>query len=106
MRKLNKRKVKWIVREMDKEERSVYSIAKIMDITPQWARVIHKIYHKTGEYPFPNRPGRKPTPVSEEERDIILNIRKKHPISGAVALEKILDSQGIFIFLITVSIVF
>jgi len=35
MRKLNKRKVKWIVREMDKEERSVYRIAKIMDITPQ-----------------------------------------------------------------------
>jgi len=97
MRKLNKRKVKWIVREMDKEERSVYRIAKIMDITPQWARVIHKIYHKTGEYPFPKRPGRKPTPVSEEERDIILNIRKKHPISGAVALEKILDSQGIHI---------
>ena len=97
MRKLNKRKVKWIVREMDKEERSVYRIAKIMDITPQWAREIHKIYHETGEYPFPKKSGRKPTPVSDEERDIILNIRGKHPISGAVALEKILDSQGIHI---------
>ena len=37
MRKLNRRKIRWIVGEMDKEELSVYWIAKIQGITPQWA---------------------------------------------------------------------
>ena len=94
MKKLNQKKVKWVVREMDKGERSVYSVAKTMEITPQWAREIHRTYHKTGKYPFPRKPGRRPQPVSEVERNIILEARKEHPISGAVALEKILDAQG------------
>jgi transposase len=82
MKKLNQKKVKWVVREMDKGERSVYRIAKTMKITPQWAREIHRTYHKTGEYPFPQKPGRRPRPISEVERNIILEVRKKHPISG------------------------
>jgi putative transposase len=93
MKKLNKKKVKWVVREMDKGERSVYRIAKTMDITPQWAREIHRTYHETGEYPFPSKPGRRPRPVSMEEKRIVLETRKQHPLSGAVALEKILDSK-------------
>lgn len=44
MKKLNQKKVKWIVREMDKGERSVYRIAKTMEIAPQWAREIHFHY--------------------------------------------------------------
>jgi hypothetical protein len=43
MRKLNKKKVRWIVREMKKGELSVYRIAKQQNITPQWVR---KIYNK------------------------------------------------------------
>ena len=97
MKKLNQKKVKWIVREMDKGERSVYRIAKTMEITPQWAREIHRTYHTTGEYPFPQKPGRKPRPVSTMERNLVLETRKEHPISGAVALEKILDSKGVHI---------
>jgi len=95
MKKLNQKKVKWVVREMDKGERSVYRIAKTMKITPQWARELHRTYHKTGEYLFPQKPGRKPRLVSTEERNLILETRREHPISGAVALEKILDSKGI-----------
>jgi putative transposase len=97
MKKLNQKKVKWIVREMDKGGRSVYRIAKTMDITPQWARGIHRIYHETGKYPFPQKPGRKPQLVSTVERDLVLETRKEHPLSGAVALEKILDSKGFHI---------
>ena len=97
MKKLNQKKVKWIVREMDKGERSVYRIAKTMEITPQWAREVHRTYHTTGEYPFPQKPGRKPRPVSTMERNLVLETRKEHPISGAVALEKILDSKGVHI---------
>ena len=94
MKKLNRKKVRWIVKEMDKGERSVYRIAKTMDITPQWTREVHRSYHETKNYPYPQKPGRKPRPVSDEERKMILDVRSDHPISGAVALEKILDSQG------------
>ena len=97
MKKLNQRKIRWIVKQIDKEERSVYRIAKIMNITPQWAREIHRIYHETGNYPFPQKPGRKPRPVSDDERNLILEVRKEHPISGALALEKILDSMGVHV---------
>lgn len=97
MKKLNQKKIKWIVREIDKGERSVYRIAKTMDITPQWTREIHRVYHETGEYPFPHKPGRRPRPVSNEEKESVLQTRKEHPLSGAVALEKILDSKGVHI---------
>jgi len=97
MKKLNQKKVRWIVREMDEGKRSVYRIAKIMNITPQWTRELHRSYLETRNYPYPQKPGRKPRPVSIEERRMILDVRKNHPISGAVALEKILDSQGFHI---------
>jgi putative transposase len=97
MKKLNQKKIRWIVKEMDKEERSVYRIAKTMNVTPQWVREIHRVYHKTKQYPYPIKSGRKPRSISDEERTLVLDTRKEHPISGAIALEKILDSQGVHI---------
>ena len=97
MRKLNQKKIRWIIQEIDKGERSVYRIAKIMDISPQWAREIHRIYHETGQYPFPQKSGRKPKQLSEEEQEHILNTREEHPLAGALALEKLLDDKGIHI---------
>jgi putative transposase len=96
MKKLNQKKVRWIIREMNKGQRSVYRIAKTMDITPQWARKIHRFFHKTNRYLYPKKPGRKPKPVSEQEKRIVLEIRNHHPLS-AVTLEKILDEQGVHI---------
>lgn len=93
MKKLNQRKVKWIIREIHKEQRSVYRIAKTMDITPQWARKLHHKFHKIHQYPYPKKPGRKNRPISQEEKRIVLEIRQQHPLS-AVTLEKILDEQG------------
>ena len=97
MKKLNQKKVRWIVREMEKGDRSVYRIAKTMDITPRWVREIYRSHQRTGRYPYPTKPGRKPGSISDEERTIVLNTRKEHPISGAIALEKILDARGIHI---------
>jgi len=94
MKKLNQKKIQWIIREMDKRERSVYRIAKTMDVTPQWVREIHRSYHTFHRYPYPQKPGRKPRPVSGEERNLVLGVRKEHPLMGAVALEKLLDAQG------------
>jgi putative transposase len=97
MRKLNQRKIRWIVREMEKGERSVYRIAKIQGITPRWVREIYNTYKATGEYLYPCKAGRKSSPISFNDRQLILETRKKHPLAGAVALEKILDTQGVHI---------
>ena len=96
MRKLNKQKIRWIIKEVDKEERSTYRIAKTMNITPQWTREIHRQFHTTHQYPYPNKPERKPKPITDTEKQIVLEIRKQHPLA-AVTLEKILAEQGIYI---------
>ena len=97
MKKLNQKKIRWIIREMDKWNKSVYRIAKIMNITPRWVRELYRVYKQTGRYLFPRKPGRKSRPVSDEERNLIFEIREEHPISGALALEKLLDNQGVHI---------
>jgi putative transposase len=97
MRKLNQKKIRWIVKEMKKGERSVYRIAKIQGITPRWVREIYNTYKTTGEYLYPCKAGRKTSPISYEDKQLILETRKKHPLAGAIALEKILDAQGIHI---------
>ena len=45
MRKLNKKKIKWIIREMDNGKLSVCKIARIQKITPRWTR---ELYRKFG----------------------------------------------------------
>jgi putative transposase len=97
MKKLNQKKIRWIVKEMKKGDRSAYRIAKIMDISPRWVRELYRVHQETGRYLFPKKSGRKPQLVSDEEKDLIFEVRKEHPISGAVALEKILDDQGVHI---------
>jgi len=97
MKKLNQKKIRWIVKEMKKGDRSAYRIAKIMHISPRWVRELYRVHQETGQYVFPKKPGRKPRLVSDEEINLILETREKHPISGALALEKILDSKGIHI---------
>ncbi|EMR74773.1 hypothetical protein MBGDF03_01261, partial [Thermoplasmatales archaeon SCGC AB-540-F20] len=66
MKKLNQKKVRWIVREMEKGDRSVYRIAKTMDITPRWVREIYRDHQRTGRYLYPTKPGRKPRSISNE----------------------------------------
>jgi len=96
MRKLNQQKVRWIIKEVDAQERSVYRIAKLQDISPQWTRELHRRYHKTSEYPFPRKSWRKPSPISSEEKHIVIETYRSHPLA-AVTLEKILAEQEIHI---------
>jgi len=93
MRKLNQRKIRWIIREMEKEERSVYRIAKLQNISSRWVRELYHSYQETGEYPYPDKSGRKPRPISRVERQIVLDVRDEHPLC-AVTLEKILAYRG------------
>jgi len=96
MKKLNQQKIRWIIDQIDKGKKSTYRIAKTQQITPRWARELHYQFHKIHRYPYPKKPGRKTRPISEEEKKTVLKTRQQHPLS-AVALEKILDEQGIHI---------
>ena len=96
MRKLNQQKVRWIIKEVNNQERSVYRIAKMQNITPQWTRELYQQFQNTSQYPYPKKPGRKPSPISPEEKHIVLETYRSHPLA-AVTLEKILAEQNIYI---------
>lgn len=94
MKKLTQLKIRWIIREMKKGQLSVYRIAKQQGVTPRWVRELYKRYLETGEYPYPTRVGRKPVPISEEDRRTVLDIRREHPLCAGM-LELILLGRGI-----------
>jgi len=72
MRKLNQRKVRWIIKEVNNPERSIYRIAKTQDVTPQWTRELYQRYRESSPYPYPKKPGIKPSSISLEEKRIVL----------------------------------
>ena len=94
MRKLNQRKIRWIIREVEKGEQTIYRIAKTQNITSRWTRELYHIYQETGQYPYPKKPGRKPRPISASEKACVLQLKKKHPLSGAVVLEFLTAKEG------------
>jgi putative transposase len=94
MKKLNKRKIRWIIREMEKGELSVYRIARQQGVTPQWVRCLYRKYLETGEYPYPKHAGRRPVPLDPDEIEYILGLKRQHPLSGATTLEYISRSEG------------
>jgi putative transposase len=96
MRKLNQKKIRWIIKQIDKQNLSTYRIAKTQNISPRWARELHHQFHTRPQYPYPKRSGRKPKRVTDTEKQIVLEIRKQHPLA-AVTLEKILAEQNIHI---------
>lgn len=72
MKKLNTKKIKWIVKEGDKREKGFYTIAGVQHITPRHARRVHKKYNNN---PNPKllHPGRKPKSIPNEERELVIN---------------------------------
>ena len=95
MRKLNKRKILWIIREVDKGELSIRKIAKIQNISERWVREIYRRF-KGKDLRDPNlevfkKPGRKPKPITEEEINLINEIHQEFPM-GAVSIERLLKN--------------
>lgn len=95
MKKLNKRKIKWIVKEMDKREMGAWTIAHQQKITPRWAREVAKKY-KNCKDPVLLKPGRKPNPITNEERKLVINTKKEFRVA-ATMIEQILDEKGVHI---------
>ena len=94
MRKLNLKKVRWIVREMKRGEFSVYRIAKQQEVTPQWCRELYRRFRDSTTKDIRlKKPGRK-TAVSPEG-NMIMSILHDYPEIGAGMLEKLLQERGI-----------
>ena len=95
MKKLNKRKIKWIVREMNKREMGAWSIAQQQKISAQHVRYVYKKY-KNIKDPILNRSGRKPKEITKNERRLVIETYKEYLVC-ATMLEQILDEKGIHI---------
>lgn len=95
MKKLNKKKIKWIVKEIERRDKGVYSIARSQNITKQHAYKVHRKY-KDCKDPVLNKPGRKPRPITQEERKLVINTYHEFKV-GATMIEQILDEKGVHI---------
>ena len=95
MKKLNQKKIKWIVKEGDKRDKGFYTIAQTQHITPRHARRVHRKYKNNLE-PKLLLCGRKPKQITEEERKLVIETKKEFRV-GATMIEQILDEKGIHI---------
>jgi len=65
VRKLTNKKIKWIIRQLDKGT-PVKEIAAVMRVTPRRIYQIKKQYEETGRILEFKQAGRKPKPISKE----------------------------------------
>ncbi|MBI3623957.1 transposase, partial [Candidatus Pacearchaeota archaeon] len=94
MKKLNKKKIKWIVKEVERRELGVWTIARTQNITKQHAYRVAKRF-KNNEPEF-KKCGRKPKQITDEERNIVIQTYKEIR-SSAVMIEQYLDEKGVHI---------
>jgi len=95
MKKLNKKKIKWIIKEVDKREKGVWTIAQIQNITKQHAYRVYNKY-KDGSEPVFKKCGRKPRLITDEERKLVIDTYNEY-FASATMIEQILDEKGIHI---------
>jgi len=93
MKKLNQRKIRWIIREFGCGELSKYQIAKQQGISEVHAwRVFQK--YRDVKKPKLLPCGRKPGIISEDEVDTVIGISKATGY-GAVTIEAVLSENGV-----------
>ena len=95
MKKLNKKKIIWIVRELERREIGVYTTAGVQNITPKHARRVDQKY-KNDKDPCLKKCRRKPLPITDEERQIVIKAYNEIR-TGATMIEQYLDEKGIHI---------
>lgn len=92
MTKLNKRKIEWIIKEIEKQELSIWQIAKLQKITARRVRQLRESYRKTGKIPELKQAKRKEIVYDEEEVKIIKEAKQIYKL-GATSLEMIVDKK-------------
>ncbi len=99
MKKLNVKKIRWIVKEMKKGKLSPYKIAKQQKITQQYVR---KLYHKYKNIPpykltksiCLKKCGQKQKSITQYEVNNVLKIKTEFEF-GAINIEKVLAQDNI-----------
>ncbi len=96
MTKLNKRKIRWIVKHSEEGE-SVYYISKVQGISRRHTRRIIKQYSNSKFYKVGREdrrpPGRSPKVIDDAERLMILNRFENEP-NCATRMEKIIELEN------------
>jgi putative transposase len=80
VRKLTNKKIKWIIKQLEKGT-PVKEIAAVMRVTPRRIYQLKKQYEETGQIPELKQAGRKPKPIDEKTEQIILQAYKKYRVS-------------------------
>ena len=97
MKKLNLRQLRWIIRQCRIDEMSVYRIAKQQGITPRYVRMLRRRYQDVPNYQIEKirmqKCGRKPNPIEDYERGVVLDMYEKMPLC-AVKMEKYHELLG------------
>jgi len=91
--KLDERKVRWIIREMEKGT-PVSRIAWAQKVDRRWVNELYRRYRATGTLPVPRRAGRKPGPTSAEQVDLVLRYHEAYGM-GACGLELAMERDGV-----------
>jgi putative transposase len=89
MGKLNQRKIRWILREMDRGKSSS-SIAAVQKVSQRRVQQLYKQYKDTGEISILQKRGRKKRKLTTNEESIILDAYEEYKVN-ALALEKVID---------------
>ena len=89
MRKLTNKKIRWIIRQLDKGT-PVKEIAAVMRVTPRRIYQLKKQYRETGNIPELKQPGRKPKQIDPDTERIVLEAYQKYKLSP-VPLEKLIE---------------
>ena len=85
MHKLNNKKIRWIIREIEKGS-SMSWIAQVQDVTRVRIWQLYNRYLSTGEIPKLIKPGKKSKPISEDDKNLVNEMYEKHRV-GPLALE-------------------
>jgi len=93
MKTLNQRKIRWIIKELEKGELSRYQIAKLQDISEVHAWRVYQKYRGVKK-PRLLPCGRKPSVITAEEVELVRKTKEETNF-GAVNIEKVLASKGI-----------
>ena len=93
MKKLNKRKIRWILQQVKKRDIGLYTIAKVQKITPQHVCKVARKYRDC-EDPILHKCGRKSREITKEECDLVIKTYKELHV-GATMIEQVLKEKGI-----------
>ena len=89
MRKLTNRKIRWIIRQRNKNT-PIKEIAAVMKVTERRIYQLQKQYRETGKIPILKQAGRKPKPIDSKTEKIILKAYKTYKLSPVI-LEKLIE---------------